>query len=119
MPILTGFANYFVPLMISATSPSRLNAFGYGSSPRRNLLHYSFHRLSPNAGWFNCAARERIFFAARRDYWLIALGARHRLGQLGDQSHRHHRICRARMSLSGPAVVWVVHHAISRPGIPA
>jgi heme/copper-type cytochrome/quinol oxidase subunit 1 len=54
MPILTGFANYFVPLMIGARDVAfpRLNAFGYWLVPLGGiLLHYSFLTGSaPNAG---------------------------------------------------------------------
>src|SRR5205814_9270215 len=57
MPILTGFANYFVPLMIGARDVAfpRLNAFGFWLVPLGGiLLHYSFLTCSaPNDGWFN------------------------------------------------------------------
>ncbi|HAH48574.1 MAG TPA: cytochrome c oxidase subunit I, partial [Planctomycetaceae bacterium] len=54
MPVLTGFANYFVPLMIGARDVAfpRLNSFGFwmfffGAA----LLHFSFLTGSaPNAG---------------------------------------------------------------------
>src|SRR5262245_903241 len=45
MPALTGFANYFVPLMIGARDVAfpRLNALGYWFVPFGGLLlHYSF-----------------------------------------------------------------------------
>src|ERR1700678_2959000 len=79
MPILTGFANYFVPLMIGATDVAfpRLNAFGYWLVPLGGiLLHYSFLTGSaPNAGWFNYAPlSERAYSSSQGvDYWLIAL----------------------------------------------
>ena len=79
MPILTGFANYFVPLMIGARDVAfpRLNAFGYWLVPLGGiLLHYSFLTGStPNAGWFNYAPlSERAYSSLQGvDYWLIAL----------------------------------------------
>ncbi len=57
MPALTGFANYFVPLMIGARDVAfpRLNALGYWFVPFGGLLlHYSFLTGSaPDAGWFS------------------------------------------------------------------
>jgi len=79
MPIFTGFANYFVPLMIGARDVAfpRLNAFGYWLVPFGGLLlHYSFLTGSaPNAGWFNYAPlSERAYSSLQGiDYWLIAL----------------------------------------------
>ena len=79
MPILTGFANYLVPLMIGASDVAfpRLNAFGYWLVPLGGiLLHYSFLTGSaPNAGWFNYAPlSERAYSSLQGvDYWLIAL----------------------------------------------
>jgi cytochrome c oxidase subunit 1/cytochrome c oxidase subunit I+III len=79
MPILTGFANYFIPLMIGARDVAfpRLNAFGYWLVPCGGfLLHYSFLTGSaPNAGWFNYAPlSERAYSSLPGvDYWLIAL----------------------------------------------
>jgi heme/copper-type cytochrome/quinol oxidase subunit 1 len=59
MPLVTGFANYLVPLMIGARDVAfpRFNAFGYWLVPfGGTLLHYSFLTGSaPNAGWFNYA----------------------------------------------------------------
>jgi cytochrome c oxidase subunit I len=79
MPILTGFANYFVPLMIGARDVSfpRLNAFAFWLVPFGGiLLHYSFLTGSaPNAGWFNYAPLSEHAYSslAGVDYWLIAL----------------------------------------------
>lgn len=79
MPILTGFANYLVPLMIGAPDVAfpRLNAFGFWLVPFGGiLLHYSFLTGSaPNAGWFNYAPlSERAYSSLQGvDYWLIAL----------------------------------------------
>src|SRR5258706_3260837 len=79
MPILTGFANYLVPLMIGASDVAfpRLNAFGFWLVPLGGiLLHYSFLTGSaPNAGWFNYAPlSERAYSSLQGvDYWLISL----------------------------------------------
>src|SRR3954465_14764340 len=79
MPILTGFANYFVPLMIGASDVAfpRLNAFGFWLVPFGGiLLHYSFLTgAAPNAGWFSYAPlSERAYSSLQGvDYWLIAL----------------------------------------------
>jgi cytochrome c oxidase subunit 1/cytochrome c oxidase subunit I+III len=79
MPIFTGFANYFVPLMIGARDVAfpRLNAFGYWLVPLGGiLLYFSFLTGSaPNAGWFNYAPLSERAYSSMQgvDYWLIAL----------------------------------------------
>jgi cytochrome c oxidase subunit 1/cytochrome c oxidase subunit I+III len=79
MPLVTGFANYLVPLMIGATDVAfpRLNAFGYWLVPMGGvLLHYSFLTGSaPNAGWFSYAPLSEHAYTSLQgvDYWLIAL----------------------------------------------
>jgi len=79
MPILVGFANYLVPLMIGASDVAfpRLNAFGFWLVPFGGiLLHYSFLTGSaPNAGWFNYAPLSEHAYSSLQgvDYWLIAL----------------------------------------------
>jgi cytochrome c oxidase subunit I len=79
MPILTGFANYLVPLMIGARDVAfpRLNAFGYWLVLFGGiLLHYSFLTGgAPNGGWFNYAPlSERAYSSLPGvDYWLLAL----------------------------------------------
>ena len=79
MPILTGFANYLVPLMVGARDVAfpRLNAFAYWLVPFGGLLlHYSFLTGSaPNAGWFNYAPLSERAYSSMQgvDYWLIAL----------------------------------------------
>ncbi len=79
MPILVGFANYLVPLMIGASDVAfpRLNAFGFWLVPFGGiLLHYSFLTGSaPNAGWFNYAPLSEKAYSSLQgvDYWLIAL----------------------------------------------
>ena len=79
MPVLTGFANYFVPLMIGARDVAfpRLNAFGFwmlffGAL----LLHYSFLTGSaPNAGWFSYVPLSTKAYSSLQgvDYWIIGL----------------------------------------------
>ena len=79
MPIFTGFANYFVPLMIGARDVAfpRLNAFGYWLVPLGGiLLYFSFLTGSaPNAGWFNYTPLSEHAYSSMLgvDYWLIAL----------------------------------------------
>jgi cytochrome c oxidase subunit I len=79
MPLVTGFANYLVPLMIGATDVAfpRLNAFGFWLVPFGGiLLHYSFLTGSaPNAGWFSYAPLSEHAFSSLQgvDYWIIAL----------------------------------------------
>ncbi len=56
MPLGTGFANYFVPLMIGARDLAfpRLNAFGYWIYALGGLFVYTSFFLggAPDAGWF-------------------------------------------------------------------
>src|SRR5580700_11332156 len=79
MPLITGFANYLVPLMIGASDVAfpRLNAFGFWLVPLGGiLLHYSFLTgTAPNAGWFSYAPLSEKAFTSLQgvDYWLIAL----------------------------------------------
>ncbi len=79
MPLITGFANYLVPLMIGASDVAfpRLNAFGFWLVPLGGiLLHYSFLTGSaPNAGWFSYAPLSEKAYTSLQgvDYWLIAL----------------------------------------------
>jgi cytochrome c oxidase subunit I len=57
MPVLSGFGNYFVPLMIGARDMAfpRLNAFGYWALLAAGMFMYSSFLFgkAPNAGWFN------------------------------------------------------------------
>ena len=59
MPMLTGFGNYIVPLMIGARDMAfpRLNAFGYWIVLFAGLFLNSSFLLgqAPNVGWFNYA----------------------------------------------------------------
>src|SRR5271156_3328713 len=86
MPILTGFFNYLVPLMIGATDLAfpRLNAFGFwlwffGSL----LLYFSYiggeglygAGSAPDIGWFAYAPlNERAFSPGNGiDYWILSI----------------------------------------------
>lgn len=55
-PILSGFANYLIPLMIGARDMAfpRVNAFSYWTFLLSGLFLYgsALIRQSPNAGWF-------------------------------------------------------------------
>ncbi|QDU09990.1 cytochrome c oxidase subunit I [Gimesia aquarii] len=79
MPVLTGFANYFVPLMIGARDVAfpRLNAFGFWMLFFGALLiHYSFLTGSaPNAGWFSYVPLSTKAYSSLQgvDYWIIGL----------------------------------------------
>jgi cytochrome c oxidase subunit 1/cytochrome c oxidase subunit I+III len=81
VPVLVGFGNYFVPLMIGARDMAfpRLNAFGYWLYPLGGLLlHFSWLAGgAPNTGWFNYAPlSETPYTGASQsgvDYWAIAL----------------------------------------------
>lgn len=57
MPVLSGFGNYFVPLMIGARDMAfpRLNAFGYWVLLAAGIFMYSSFLAgsAPNDGWFN------------------------------------------------------------------
>ena len=57
MPVLSGFGNYFVPLMIGARDMAfpRLNAFGYWVLLASGIFMYSAFLVgkAPNDGWFN------------------------------------------------------------------
>lgn len=57
MPVLSGFGNYFVPLMIGARDMAfpRLNAFGYWVFLFGGIFMYSAFLTgnAPNDGWFN------------------------------------------------------------------
>ena len=57
MPVLSGFGNFFVPLMVGARDMAfpRLNAFGYWVLLAGGLFLYSSFLTgsAPNDGWFN------------------------------------------------------------------
>jgi cytochrome c oxidase subunit I len=79
MPLLAGFANYFVPLMIGARDMAfpRLNAFAFWLFPIGGLLlHFSVMAGgAPDAGWFSYAPLSETPYSstAGMDYWIVAL----------------------------------------------
>ncbi|MGC2659606.1 MAG: cytochrome c oxidase subunit I [Bryobacteraceae bacterium] len=86
MPILAGFANYLVPLMIGARDMAfpRLNAFGYWIFLFGALiLYFSYFGANglsgagsaPDVGWFAYAPlTERAFSrGASTDYWAVGI----------------------------------------------
>ena len=86
MPLLFGFANYLVPLMIGARDKAfpRLNAFGFWLTALGGfLLYFSFvggsglygAENAPDVGWFGYAPLTSRAFSVGHsaDYWTIAL----------------------------------------------
>jgi len=79
MPVLAGFANYLVPLMIGARDMvfPRLNAFSYWSYLAGGLLLYSSFLAggAPDAGWFSYAPLTESPFSKGMgmDYWSISI----------------------------------------------
>ncbi len=79
MPVLVGFANYFVPLMIGARDVAfpRLNAMSYWLLPcGGTLLYFSFMTgQAPNAGWFSYAplSTKPFNLMPAQDYWIVGL----------------------------------------------
>jgi len=79
MPMLIGFANYLVPLMIGARDMAfpRLNAMSYWLLLFGGLLlHFSWLAGgAPAAGWFSYAPLSEGPFSSTRgmDYWIVAL----------------------------------------------
>ena len=86
MPLIFGFANYLVPLMIGARDMAfpRLNAFSFWISAFAGpLLYYSFMAgtgpagtgSAPDVGWFAYAPlTERAFSPGHSmDYWTVSL----------------------------------------------
>jgi cytochrome c oxidase subunit I len=77
MPVLIGFGNYLVPLMIGASDMAfpRLNALGlwllvFGGL----LLYYSFLAGgAPDAGWFAYAPLSERPYSHGMDYWALSL----------------------------------------------
>ena len=133
MPILFGFGNYLVPLMIGARDMAfpRLNAFSFWISAFAGLLlYYSFiggvglsgTGTAPDVGWFAYAPlTERAFSPGHTmDYWAIGdlrqwdWQHRHR-----DQYHRH-RVLHALQghdSFRMPLLPWLYAYGlVSRAG---
>src|SRR5215470_12583807 len=86
MPILLGFANYLVPLMIGARDMAfpRLNAFSFWMSLFGGLLLYSSFltaeglyggSAAPDVGWFAYAPLTSRTFSRGNstDYWNLAI----------------------------------------------
>jgi len=79
MPVLVGFANYFVPLMIGARDVAfpRLNAMSFWLLPMGGiLLYFSFFTgAAPSAGWFSYAplSTRPYSLMVAQDYWIIGL----------------------------------------------
>ncbi len=106
MPILFGFGNYLVPLMIGARDMAfpRLNAFSFWISAFGGLLlYYSFiggdglygAGTAPDVGWFAYAPLTATLFSPGHstDYWIRGhLSERHRQCGHGAQPGGHHRL---------------------------
>jgi cytochrome c oxidase subunit 1/cytochrome c oxidase subunit I+III len=79
MPLVTGFANYLIPLMIGAKDVAfpRLNAMSFWILAFGGvLLYFSFLTGSaPNAGWFSYAPLSTKPYSSLLgvDYWIIGL----------------------------------------------
>jgi cytochrome c oxidase subunit I len=86
MPLIFGFANYLIPLMIGARDMAfpRLNAFSFWISAFAGpLLYYSFFvgtgptwtGSAPDVGWFAYAPLTETAFSPGHamDYWTITL----------------------------------------------
>jgi cytochrome c oxidase subunit I len=79
MPVLVGFGNYLVPLMIGARDMAfpRLNALGFWLFFLGGLLtYYSFFAGgAPDIGWFGYAPLTSYAFSrdTSTDYWILGL----------------------------------------------
>src|SRR5271167_4059132 len=86
MPILTGFFNYLVPLMIGARDLAfpRLNAFGFWLWLFGSLLLYFSYLAgdglygagsAPDVGWFAYAPLTELPFSRGNstDYWILSI----------------------------------------------
>ncbi len=78
-PVLSGFGNYFVPLMVGARDMAfpRLNAFGYWVFLAAGVFMYSAFLIgqAPNDGWFNYLplADERFSPGLNIDFYALGL----------------------------------------------
>src|SRR5581483_11931060 len=77
-PVLSGFGNYLVPLMIGARDMAfpRLNAFGYWVFLGAGIFFYTsflVHRL-PDAGWFNYTPLSDSVYSSGPNVDFYALG---------------------------------------------
>ncbi len=79
MPVLSGFGNYFVPLMIGARDMAfpRLNAFGYWVLLGAGFFMYSAFLTgeAPNDGWFNYLplADQRFTPGLNIEFYILGL----------------------------------------------
>ena len=79
MPVLVGFGNYFLPLMIGAKDVAfpRLNAMSYWLLPMGGFLMYFsvMTGKAPDAGWFSYAplSTKPFNLMSAQDYWIISL----------------------------------------------
>jgi cytochrome c oxidase subunit I len=79
MPMLFGFGNYLIPLMIGARDMAfpRLNAFSYWMFAFGGTLTYLsfFAGGAPNVGWFAYAPLTEYAFSRDHstDYWILGL----------------------------------------------
>jgi cytochrome c oxidase subunit I+III len=77
-PMLSGFGNYFVPLMIGARDMAfpRLNAYGYWIFIASGLFMYSslFTGSAPDNGWFNYAPLSSKLYSGGSNADFYALG---------------------------------------------
>jgi cytochrome c oxidase subunit I len=86
MPLMAGFANYLVPLMIGARDMAfpRLNAFGYWVYLLGGILLFASYvgggglsgaGSAPDVGWFAYAPLTSRAFSrgASTDYWILAI----------------------------------------------
>ncbi len=77
-PMLSGFGNYFVPLMIGSRDMAfpRLNAFSYWVYLSSGLFLYSsfLFGVAPNDGWFNYVPLSEHAFTPGRNIDFYALG---------------------------------------------
>ncbi|MFN2490189.1 MAG: cytochrome c oxidase subunit I [Actinomycetota bacterium] len=78
MPMLSGFGNYFVPLMIGTRDMAfpRLNAFGYWVFLAGGLFFYSSFLIgsAPNDGWFNYLPQASAQFSPGPNIDFYCLG---------------------------------------------
>ncbi len=78
MPALSGFGNYFVPLMVGARDMAfpRLNAFGYWVLLAGGIFLYSSFLVgqAPNDGWFNYVPLANAEFLPGLNIDFYALG---------------------------------------------
>src|ERR671936_1485169 len=77
-PMLSGFGNYLVPLMIGARDMAfpRMNAFSYWVFLLSGLYMYSsfLFGIAPNDGWFNYVPLSGPAFTPQRNIDFYALG---------------------------------------------